>query len=78
MNNRRFQFSLRTLLIATTIFAVLTAVEASFPRVIMGLAMWLMGIGFFITCYFAPFKEDLEGPKTTEQVRHERRAQNLE
>jgi hypothetical protein len=75
------RFSLRTLLIATTILAVLTAVLANFPNVIIALAMlvlWLLDVGCLVDFYFGPFKEDLEGPKTTEQVRRERRAQGLE
>jgi hypothetical protein len=78
MTTKLPRFSLRTLLIATTVLAVLTAVVANFPNIFIALAMlvlWLLDIGCFVDFYIA-FK-DLEGPKTTEQVRREQRAQDL-
>jgi hypothetical protein len=69
MDQRHFQFSLRTSLIMTTVMAGITAVVAIFPSVILGLAIWLLGIGFLAGCYFAPFKEDLAGSETREQRR---------
>jgi hypothetical protein len=69
MTTNRWQFSLRTLLIAATTFAVLMAIVANFADIVIGLVMLAIGIGFWIGCYFAPFKEDLEGPETSEQRR---------
>jgi hypothetical protein len=74
MSKRRFQFSLRSLLIVTTVLAVLIAIVANHWKVLIGIAlasMWLLELAGWLYEFVAPFK-DLQGAKTTGQVKRER------
>jgi hypothetical protein len=74
VSKRRFQFSLRSLLIVTTVLAVLIAMVANHWKVLIGIAMalmWLLDFAGWLYEFVAPFK-DLRGSKTTGQVRRER------
>ena len=74
MSKRRFQFSLRSLLIVTTVLAVLIAIVANHWKVLIGIAlaaMWLLELAGWLYESVAPFK-DLRGPKTAGQVKRER------
>jgi hypothetical protein len=80
MTKPRFQFSLRSLLILTTVLAVLTAMLANHMNVMIGVAlfaMWLLDLASWLHPFIAPFKE-LEGLKTTGQVKRERISQASE
>jgi hypothetical protein len=71
MSKRRFQFSLRTLLIATTILAVLTAMVANYPNVMIAIglfALWLLDIELWLSWWFSPLK-DLRPLTTTDELR---------
>jgi hypothetical protein len=76
MITNRWQFSLRALLFAITVLAVLIALVANHPKLALGL-------GLFAVCFlelvvwFVPAFMDLRGPKTTEEVRRERQIQNF-
>jgi hypothetical protein len=74
MSKRNLQFSLRSLLIVTTVLAVLTALVANHLRVLIGIAiaiMWLLELAFFLYPFAEPFN-DLRRTKTTGQVKRER------
>ncbi|HEX2477273.1 MAG TPA: hypothetical protein VHK01_21130 [Lacipirellulaceae bacterium] len=74
MTNPRIQFSLRSLLIATTVLAVLTAMVANHFKVLIGsavAAMWILELASWFHPFVAAFKE-LEGPKASGQVKRER------
>jgi hypothetical protein len=74
MSKRHLQFSLRSLLIVTTVLAVLIAIVANHWKVLIGIAlasMWLFELAGWLYEFVAPFK-DLRGPKTTGQVKRER------
>jgi hypothetical protein len=71
MSKRRFQFSLRTLFIATSILAVLTAMLANFPSFMIAIALvafWLLDITWWFSWYFSPLK-DFRPLTTTEELR---------
>ena len=71
MTKRRFQFSLRTLLIATTVLAVATAMLANHMDFMIAIAMfalWLLDIGSWLSWFGTERFSDLQGRKTTEQV----------
>ena len=74
MSKGHLQFSLRSLLIVTTVLAVLIAMVANHLKVVIGLAlaaMWLLEVASWLYPFVAPFK-DLRGSKTTGQVKRER------
>jgi hypothetical protein len=68
---RRWQFSLRTLLVATTGLAVLTAMVANFPSVMIAVTvvvLWFLDISLFLNWYFSPL-EDLRPLKPCKKTR---------
>jgi hypothetical protein len=76
MSKRRFQFSLQALLIVTTVLAVLIAMVANHWKMLIGIALaavWVFEFAGWLYEFAVPFKE-LEGPKTTGQVKRERMA----
>jgi hypothetical protein len=80
MSERPYQFSLRTLLIATSILAMITAMLANFPNFMIAIAMlalWLLDIGSWASWYFAPLT-DLRSLKTTEELRRSKMSETIE
>jgi hypothetical protein len=72
MTTNRWQFSLRALLIVVTLMAIGIALTAHHPKVVIGLGLFAAWV-LEVVAWFVPAFLDLRGPKTTEQVRREKK-----
>jgi hypothetical protein len=69
----RWQFSLRTLLVVTTILAVLTAMLANYLNFMIALimfALWVLDVGSWLSWWFSPLR-DFRPQKTFSEMPRE-------
>lgn len=73
MTRSRWQYSLRTLLLVMTVVAVVIAFVAHHLLLVMGLVVFALAV-LEVAIELLPAFLELEGPKTTRQIRREQAA----